>query len=63
MRRTLIILFLLIIPAIAYSQPSIQFGEETHDFGTVAKGETLENTFVFKNIGDEELVIERLGHS
>jgi len=36
------------------------FEETTHDFGKVKQGEVLAHEFVFKNEGDEDLVIERV---
>lgn len=34
------------------------FDKETHDFGNVKKGQTVEHTFKFTNIGKEKLVVE-----
>ncbi|MFK7950109.1 MAG: DUF1573 domain-containing protein [Saprospiraceae bacterium] len=34
------------------------FEKEAHDFGNVKKGETVEHTFKFTNIGKEKLVVE-----
>jgi hypothetical protein len=34
------------------------FEKEAHDFGKVKKGETVEHTFKFTNIGKEELIVE-----
>lgn len=36
----------------------IVFEKESHDFGNVKKGETVEHTFKFTNIGKKELVVE-----
>lgn len=56
----LILVFLFFLPAVSYAQPSIVFDAETHDFGTVTKGNVLEHTFAVTNAGDEELIIEKL---
>ena len=53
-------MFLLLFPAVSFAQPSIVFTEENHDLGTVNQGEKIEHNFIFKNEGNEELVIERL---
>lgn len=37
--------------------PIIQFEKEVHDFGNIKQGDPAEYEFVFKNIGDEPLVI------
>jgi hypothetical protein len=60
MKKILVLIFLLLFPAISFSQPSIVFNTETFDFGTVTKTEKIEHTFDFKNGGNEELVIQRL---
>ena len=60
MKKMILLAFLLLLPAISYAEPSIVFNAESYDFGTVARGETLEHTFDFTNTGDEELVIERV---
>ena len=59
MKRILLIT-LLLLPALAYAAPSIQFDRDTHDFGKVGEGEKLEHTFEFVNSGTEELRIERI---
>ncbi len=60
MKKILVLIFLLLFPALSFSQPSIVFNTETHDFGTITQAEKIEHTFVFKNNGNEELVIQRL---
>jgi hypothetical protein len=60
MRKIFLLVFLFLFPAVSYSQPSILFDTENHDFGTIAQCDTIEQTFDFTNTGDEELVIEKL---
>jgi len=61
MRKIVLLLaFLLLFPAISHAQPSIAFDAETHDFGTVTAGETIEHVFQVRNAGDKELIIEKL---
>jgi len=60
MKKILIVMFLLLLPAVSFSQPSIVFNAETYDFGTVTQTDKIEHAFDFKNNGNEELVIERL---
>ena len=59
MKRILIML-LLCLPTVAFADASIEFVNETHDFGCVTQGEILEFTFEFSNRGTEELVITKL---
>ncbi len=60
MRKIVLLAFLLLFPAISHAQPSIAFDAETHDFGTVTAGETIEHVFQVRNAGDKELIIEKL---
>lgn len=62
MKRIVIVLFLF-LPTLAYANPSIEFVNETYDFGPVTQGEQVEYTFEFCNMGTEELVIERIESS
>lgn len=56
MKRIILILFLL-LPALAYAQPSIKFENETHDFGEIEDPGEFEHTFEFTNGGTEDLLI------
>ncbi len=58
--KKIIIIVLVLIPALAFAQPSITFEEETHDFGLVKKERPLEHTFEVLNSGTDELIITRL---
>ena len=40
--------------------PKIQFDKLVHDFGKVSQQEALEKTFVFKNVGNATLNIQRV---
>ena len=42
----------------AFAGPKIDVKTDSHDFGEAWEGETLNNAFEVKNIGDEDLVIE-----
>ncbi len=44
----------------AVTGPRIKFENETHDFGRTSAGESVDHTFMFKNIGSETLVIEKV---
>jgi hypothetical protein len=59
MKRLAVILVLL-LPGLVYAEPSIRFGSELHDFGTVRQGDFLEFAFEFTNTGTENLFIKRL---
>lgn len=37
--------------------PTIQFGEELHDFGTIKDGDVVEHVFKFTNTGEAPLII------
>jgi hypothetical protein len=63
MKKIFLLLFFLAVPAVVYSQPSIEFKTESHDFGTILPGDMIEYAFEFKNIGNEELEIKRLSSS
>jgi len=54
------ILFIAVVlfPVLAWSEPSIEFQTEKHDFGCVSEGEQLEFTFVFSNTGSNDLIIK-----
>jgi hypothetical protein len=60
MKKIFLLVFLFLFPAISYAQPSILFDTENHNLGTIARCDTIEQTFDFTNTGDEELVIEKL---
>ncbi len=49
------------VPVLA--QPVISFDEETYDFGDVNQGDVLEHLFVFRNTGNEPLLIEKVTSS
>ncbi len=51
------------LPSRAYAQPTIVFEEETHDFGEVSQSDKLEYTFVFQNVGNETLIIQKVTSS
>ena len=61
MKRILLsILFLLLVPALSFALPAIQFKEMSYDVGEVRQGDKAEHMFEFGNKGDQELVIEKL---
>lgn len=63
MKTLFFLVFIVIFPVVTYSQPSILFDTDRHDFGTVSQGDIIEHTFGFTNAGDEDLIIEKLVHS
>ncbi|NWF97389.1 MAG: DUF1573 domain-containing protein [Nitrospirae bacterium] len=60
MKKIILIIVLLALPAICFAQPSIIFDKERQDFGEVKKGTELQYTFEFTNNGNEELVISKI---
>ncbi len=60
MKRSLILLVILLLPGLVHAEPSIKFESEEHDFGTVRQGDFLEFAFEFTNTGTEDLFIKGL---
>ncbi len=58
--KKLIIIILLLLPVDAIAQPTIVFDSETYDFGVVTGDELLKHNFEVRNVGSEELIIQRL---
>ncbi len=58
--KKLIIIILLLLPVNAIAQPTIVFDSETYDFGVVTGDELLKHNFAVRNVGSEELIIQRL---
>jgi Protein of unknown function (DUF1573) len=61
--RTCIVLLAVLYPALAWSQPSIEFQTEQHDFGVVRQGEQLEFNFEVTNAGTGVLDIQSINTS
>lgn len=64
MKKVLGALILFVVALSAYGQkeavktgPQIHFDEKLFNFGTITQGDTVEHTFLFKNIGVEALRI------
>jgi hypothetical protein len=55
-------LLLLLVPVVLYcnGKPKIQFDTLTHDFGKQQKNAELKYTFVFKNLGEGSLRIDKI---
>jgi hypothetical protein len=51
---------LLLAPSLSYAQPAVEFTEVDHDFGTVINEKKAEHVFEVSNVGDEDLLIEKL---
>jgi hypothetical protein len=58
--KKIIFLLIMLLPALAYGQPSINFEAEQHDFGQVKQGEQPEFAFHFSNEGTDDLSIKRI---
>ena len=58
--KIILIAFILLLPAIAFAQPSIVFDMEQHDFGMIEKSGPLEFSFDFRNEGAEDLEINKV---
>lgn len=67
MQRTIPALGLLctLVPALllAGTGPRIHFAEQEHDFGNVVYGQSPSVEFSFSNVGDTDLVVERISSS
>jgi len=57
------VLLAMLLPAIAWAEPSIRFSAEQHDFGSVLPGASLEHPFTFTNDGTDELIIKDVNTS
>jgi hypothetical protein len=58
--KKMVFLIVMLLPALAYGEPSINFEAEQHDFGQVNQGEQLEFAFHFSNTGTDDLSIKRI---
>jgi hypothetical protein len=58
--KKMVFLIVMLLPALAYGEPSINFDAEQHDFGQVSQGEQLEFAFHFSNAGTDDLSIKRI---
>ena len=55
-----ITLLLLVRVGLAEPLPRIEIEQPVFDFGAVLRGQLVEHTFVFRNVGDAELMIDRV---
>lgn len=63
MKKIGILIFLMLLPAICFSQPSIVFDAEEYDLGEISRNDAMEHRFDFTNSGDQDLIIEKLKSS
>lgn len=63
MKKIFLFMLFLFLPSVVFSQPSVEFKTEIHDFGTILPGDMIEHSFEFKNIGNEDLEIKRISSS
>lgn len=63
MKKVSFIIFLLLVPALSFSQPSIHFKSVIHDFGMVEPDDAIQYLFEFSNVGDQDLIIEKIAPS
>jgi hypothetical protein len=57
---TAILMLIFLLPAVAYAGPRITLNTRVHEFGRVKQGEPLRFDFKLTNVGDEDVVIEKL---
>ena len=63
LKQLLLLLAVILLTAnvaLAEPMPRIETEQPIFDFGEVMRGQLVEHTFVFKNVGDAELVIDRV---
>jgi len=60
MKKIFFPIFLLVFPLISYAQPSVSFDSQSYDFGQVSQGKSVEHTFQVSNVGDAELIIQKI---
>ena len=58
--KSIILMIVLLIPAVALGQPQITFDNEIYDFGIVVGSLLLEHSFEVRNEGTEDLIIRKL---
>jgi hypothetical protein len=63
MKKILVFLLLLGLPALCWAAPKIVADNATYNFGEVFEGVRVEHAFRFENAGDEALIIERVRSS
>jgi hypothetical protein len=63
MKTPVTLLFLLLLPALAWAAPKVAVDRDSHQFGEIFEGVRVEHTFHFRNIGDQPLVIDRVRSS
>ena len=61
--KTIITTLSLFLFALSMNAQEFKFDKETIDYGNISKGADGERTFVFTNIGDAPLIIERIQSS
>lgn len=61
--KKLLLVFLFLMPAICFAQPSLNFNEQSYDAGSVSQGEIVKHAFEFTNSGDQELLIQKVSGS
>ncbi|MDB2384927.1 DUF1573 domain-containing protein [Polaribacter sp.] len=61
--KTVYLFLLFVTVAITTNAQEFKFEEETIDYGKITKGANGKKTFVFTNIGDAPLVIEKVQSS
>jgi len=60
MKRVILSIFLLSTLAFAEETPRISFTKDTHDFGRVIQGKTVEYIFTLENKGQADLIIKEV---
>jgi len=63
MKKILIFIAFLLVPAISYAQPEITFDSLKYDFGVISQDKKANHFFEFQNTGDQELVIQKVSSS
>ncbi|OGW28162.1 MAG: hypothetical protein A2X59_13230 [Nitrospirae bacterium GWC2_42_7] len=63
MKKILLFIAFLLIPAISYAQPEITFDYLKFDFGVISQNEKANHLFEFQNTGDQDLIIEKVSAS
>lgn len=53
----------LLLAGFAWAGPKLDVDQSEYDFETVVQGEAVEHTFIFTNIGDELLVVDKVRSS
>ncbi|MCK4888533.1 MAG: DUF1573 domain-containing protein, partial [Candidatus Aminicenantes bacterium] len=63
MKRTIILLIIMIMAVVIHAGPEITFEKKKIDFGEITSGKVMDLVYNFENTGDETLIIKNINTS